>query len=282
LNNEASLKVKRAKRYAVAAGRSLTWAIALLVVVGFPRAARAQLSVDQLEVFLRPDLATQRTGVIRVTNHGDKAVQVLLEIQDWDRDSTGANQFHPLGKLPHSCRQQLRAFPMALRIDAKATEAVRVSFEGEASAACWGIVFLQSNEPPRATAGQSQITYVIRTGVKVYVEPRNAERVGDIDDVVLTTAPASETDTTRVRALGVVFRNSGKAHLKPKGAIEIRDENNVVAAKLEIAEFYITPAAVRRQLLPLPKLKPGRYVALALLDYGGAEIAAGQHEFEIK
>jgi P pilus assembly chaperone PapD len=253
----------------------------LLAVCMAPRAANAQISVDELEVLLRPDMAERRSAVVRVTNHGDKPTQVLLDIQDWDRDSTGANKFHPMGALPQSCRQRLRVFPMSLRIEPKRTEAVRVTFEGENTASCWGIVFMQSNEPPKASAG-SQITYVIRTGIKVYVEPQNLEKVGDIDDVVLTTMPASATDTTRVPALGVTFRNSGKAHLKPKGGVEVRDESNAVVAKLDISEFPVAPTGVRKHLLALPKLKAGRYVALALLDYGGAEIAAGQYEFEVR
>ena len=263
------------------AGRPLRTAVALLAIWLVPAPAVAQISVDELEVFLRPDMAERRTGVIRVTNHADQAAQVLIDIQDWARDSTGANQFHPLGTLAQSCRQQLRVFPTALRIDAGRSEAVRISFEGDQATTCWGIVFMQTNEAPKAAAG-SQITYVIRTGIKVYVEPQRAVKVGDIDDVAMTTAPASASDSTRVPALSVIFRNSGKAHLKPKGGVEVRDENNNMVARLDIAEFPIAPADVRRQLVVLPRLKPGRYVALALLDYGGAEIAAGQHEFEVR
>lgn len=256
-------------------------AATLLAVCVAPKPVHAQISVDELEVLLRPDLAERRSAVVRVTNHSDKATQVLLDIQDWDRDSTGANKFHPMGTLPQSCRQRLRVFPMSLRVEAKRTEAVRITFEGDNTASCWGIVFMQSSEPPKATTG-SQITYVIRTGIKVYVEPQNAEKVGDIDDVVLTTMPKSATDTAKVPALGITFRNSGKAHLKPKGAVEVRDENNSIVAKLDISEFPVAPTDVRKLLLALPALKNGRYVALALLDYGGAEIAAGQYEFEVR
>ena len=260
----------------------LMMAFALSGILVVPQTLHAQLSVDELEVMLRPDQQSARTGVVRITNHADKPVQALLEVQDWDRDSTGANRFHPLGKVAQSCREQLKVFPLALRIDAGKTETARISFEGEPNASCWGIVFIQSNEAPRASGAQSQITYVIRTGVKVYVEPLKAERVGDIEDVQLTTTAASESDTTQVPALAVVFRNAGTAHLKPKGAVELRNENNKVAASLEIREFPVTPTGVRRIVLRLPPLDPGRYVALALLDYGGAEIAAGQYEFTVQ
>jgi P pilus assembly chaperone PapD len=254
-------------------GRALTWAFALSAVMAIPKRGDAQLSVDELEIMLRPDRSAQRVGAIRVTNHSEKPVQALMELQDWDRDSTGANRFHPLGTLARSCRDQLKVFPLAIRIEAGKTESVRVNFGGDPATSCWGIVFIQANEPPRTSATQSQITYVIRTGVKVYVEPNSAERVGDIEKVLL--------DSTKA-ALEVVFRNSGTAHLKPRGAVELRDENNNVVSKLDILEFPVAPEGVRRLVLPLPKLNPGRYVALALLDYAGAEIAAGQYEFEVR
>ena len=47
-------------------------------------------------------------------------------------------------------------------------------------------------------------------------------------------------------------------------------------------ESYITPGAFRDVLVRVPTtLAAGRYVAIALLDYGGAEIKAAQVEFEI-
>jgi P pilus assembly chaperone PapD len=255
---------------------------ALSGVLAMPAPGFAQLSVDELEVFLRPDQPALRSGAIRVTNHSARPLQALLEIQDWDRDSTGANKFYKLGESAGSCRDKLKVFPLSVRIEPGKTESVRISFDGAADDSCWGIIFIQSNEAPKPSGAQSQITYVIRTGVKVYVEPRNVDRVGDIDDVALTKAPASETDTTQVPALAVMFRNSGSAHLRPKGAVELRADDNRVVAKIEVGEFPVTPGSKRLLKLLLPKLNPGRYVALALLDYGGAEIAAGQYEFEVR
>lgn len=262
-------------------GRALQGALALFGVLALPGSSRAQLSVDELEVFLRPDVAAQRTGVIRITNPTSKSVQALLEVQDWNRDATGSNQFATLGSLSGSCGDRLKVFPASVRIGADRTEAVRVSFDGDPTTSCWAVVFIQANEPPRPSGERSQITYVVRTGVKVYVEPGNALRAGDVDAVTLATAAASPTDSTTVRALEVRFRNTGAAHLKPTGAVEVRSTDNQVVATVHIEQFPIAPGDVRRMVLPLPTLGPGRYVALALIDYAGPDIAAGQLEFEI-
>jgi P pilus assembly chaperone PapD len=267
---------------AVTPGRALTLVLALLGFLAAPRSASAQLSVDELEVFLRPGTSGQTTGVIRVTNDTDKAVQAMLEVQDWNRDEGGANHFHPLGSTKGTCRDKVKVFPASLRIDAHRTEPVRITYEGDAAGSCWAIVFLQTNEPPKASSTQSQITYVIRTGVKVYVEPETAKREGDVDSVSVVQLNASPTDSTKVPGVSVLFHNTGQAHLKPNGAVEVRSADNQVVAKMDISEFPIAPGDTRRINLALPNIKPGRYIALALLDYGGTEIAAGQLEFEIK
>lgn len=267
---------------AVTAGRALTLAFALAAVLGVPRLSFAQLSVDELELRLYPESPTQRTAVFRVTNDTEAPVQAMLEVQDWNRDESGANRFLPFATTSGSCREHIKVFPLSVRIDAHKSEPIRVSFDGAAAASCWNVVFVQANEPPKPAGKQSSITYVIRTGVKVYVQADNAARSGDVDSVRLVQVNASATDTTKVNAIELLFRNGGQAHMKPTGALEVRSADNQVAARLDIPEFPIAPGDARRIVLPLPKLAAGRYVALALIDYAGPEIAAGQLEFEVR
>lgn len=266
-------------------GRALMAVLALSAVMSLQKVA-AQIAVDELELFMKPDGTRPRTASIRVTNPTDRPQQVNVELQDWDRDDAGANRFHALGTITQSCGAKLKIFPMTLRIEAGRTEVVRVSYEGGAADACWAIVFMQGSDPAQAIQQRSSITYIVRTGVKVYVEPDNAKRLGDVDDVKLVTikeAPrAGSADSVAVQNIEVAFRNSGTAHVKTRGVIEIRSADNQEVAKLDILEFPTVPGARRRVLVPLPALKPGRYVALALLDYDGDEIAAGQLEFEVK
>ena len=263
-------------------GRALMTAAALFGILMMPVRSFAQLSVDELELRIHPEVTNARTSVFQVTNDTDKPIQAMLELQDWRRDATGANQFLPAGTTSGSCGQHIRIFPASLRVGAHATEPVRVSYDGDAARTCWAIVFVQANEPPKASSNnQSSITYVMRTGVKVYVEPENAARLGDVDSVLITHMNASATDSTQVPAIALLFHNTGQAHLKPSGAIEVRSADNQIAAKLTLEEFPIAPGDVRKLVLALPKLAPGRYVALALLDYAGSDIAAGQLEFEI-
>jgi hypothetical protein len=106
-----------------------------------------------------------------------------------------------------------------------------------------------------------------------------------IEDVRLneTAHLMSARDSLNKREVEVVFRNVGAAHLRTQGTLEVRRPDNTVAAKVDIAEFPTVPGALRRLKVNLPgNLAPGSYVALAILDYGGQEIAAGQIEFRIQ
>jgi hypothetical protein len=58
--------------------------------------------------------------------------------------------------------------------------------------------------------------------------------------------------------------------------------DNSLAATIPVAEFPTLPGALRRLELDVPtSLAAGSYVALALIDFGGTEIAAGQLELTV-
>ncbi len=239
--------------------------------------------MDQIELVLAPGRVDRSVGLFNVTNDGDKPVQATLTVEDWDRAENGNNRFFPVGTIPQSCKSMLRIFPMSMRLEPHQSQGVRVAVTDADSLAteCWSVVFVETTEP-HTMAGR-QVMYVLRTGVKVYVTPPGLSREGSVEAMEVqphVAAPgASAPDTVR-RDLALTFVNSGTMHLATRGSVEIRRPDNSVAGKAVVAEFPVLPGARRRLMTPLPNLPPGRYVALVLLDYGGAEIAAAQIEFE--
>jgi hypothetical protein len=83
------------------------------------------------------------------------------------------------------------------------------------------------------------------------------------------------------RQLAITYKNTGARQTVAHGAVEVRRPDNSVVAKVDIPEFPTLPGATRRLGVALPRLPSGRYVLLALLDYEGAEIAAGQVDLDI-
>lgn len=247
-------------------------ALAFLALAAAP--AAAQLSVDQAEMFLRPGAVGQGVVSFNVSNESDRLVEGTVYLGDWDRDESGDNRFLASGALPQSCAPYLRVFPLSLRLPPGTSQAVRIALEGGAqvdslTAACWSIVFVESSVSP--PPGGRQIAYITRLGVKVYVLPPGLTRDGEVVDMAVHDG-----------RVDVRFRNTGGLPLWVGGTVEYRRLDNSVAASDSIAEFPVLPGARRRVQLRVSRLAPGRYVVLALLDYGGAEIAAGRAALEVR
>jgi P pilus assembly chaperone PapD len=266
-------------------GRARAIALALSVIGPLvPGPARAQIAVNELEVFLKPAKSAGRVGVIQVSNTADHAVQVIVDVQDWERDLEGKNVFVPIGQARGSCRGAVTAYPTSFRLDAGKSVPLRVSYEGSDTVGCWAIVFVQANERPPAVK-QSHLTYVVRTGVKVYVEPPDSRRNAVMEDLRVidtTQAQPGAKRPVKARVAQVFFRNTGEAHLHVKGSVEVRRTDGSVAATIDVPDFPVVPGALRRLDVTLPTLAAGKYLLIALLDYAGEEIAAGQAGFEVR
>ena len=93
--------------------------------------------------------------------------------------------------------------------------------------------------------------------------------------------PASNSGVTH--QIAVRFHNTGAMHLVAKGRLEFRRLDNSLASQVPIAEFPTLPGAIRRVLVDVPGgLAAGDYVVLALIDFGGAELVAGQIDYQAK
>jgi len=245
-------------------------ALAFGALVAVARPVTAQVSVDQAEVFLDPRAAGLRVASFNVTNEGGAPAQVTIYLGDWDRREDGEHRFQPIGTLPHSCARYLQVFPLSLRLPPGARQAVRLAITGSDSlaTACWGIAFVETSAPAAGTG--RQITYVTRLGVKIYVLPPGLTKEGEVEDMALQRGDSG------AKRIAITFHATGGMPLWVRGTVEYRRADNSVAATDSIAEFPVLPDARRRITLPLHRLARGTYVALALLDYGGSEIAAGQ------
>ena len=83
------------------------------------------------------------------------------------------------------------------------------------------------------------------------------------------------------RRIAITFHATGGMPLWVHGTLEYRRADNSVAATDSIAEFPVLPDARRRIAIRVHQLAPGKYLTLALLDYGGSEIAAGQIPLDV-
>jgi hypothetical protein len=259
--------------------------------------ASAQLLVDPLELTLITAGTDRVSASFSLSNKSDAAVQATITRQDWDRVENGDNRFLPIGTSGASCGAMLSASPLSIRVEAHSSRIIRLGAQNAASLSkeCWDIFFVEE-VPQRAALKGNSLQYIFRTGVKVYVAPPGLGRDGQVEDmsvedVALTPAasttaakPAvSATPRATKRQISIRFHNTGGMHLLAKGRLEFRRLDNTLAMQAPIAEFPTLPGAVRKLLVDIPNgLPPGDYVVLALIDFGGAELVAGQIDYQAK
>ncbi len=253
-------------------------------LAAFARIATAQVAVDQLElhVALRPGATAAAT--FHAANPGSLPAHATISMQDWDRSEAGENRYYPTGTLPTSCGSHVSVFPSVLQLEPRSAQEVRVLVDSASAIGhgCYTILFVETPPPPRSSQ-TSGVQYSVRYGVKVYVEPESAPtaEVTDVDVVNRPDTASRAKKGATVRQLEITYKNTGARQTVAHGAVEVRRPDNSVVSKVDIPEFPTLPGATRRLGVALPHLPSGRYVLLALLDYEGAEIAAGQVELEI-
>lgn len=254
--------------------------IAAARLVLLPGELGAQLSVGQLDLVMRTGVVTERVSIIPVRNDTDHLVHAVVRLEDWDRSDDGTNHWYPQGTRPGSCGSALSVFPQAVSLEPGSSQSLRVTLDAGAtkSSECWSAVVIESAPPPSATV--QAVTYVLRTAVKIYVEPPGLTANGEITAFAEREEPShGDSATASSRQLELAFSNTGSRHLMAKGVVEFRRADNSVAAKVPLAPIYALPGARRVARIDAPLLERGRYIALLLLDYGGSEVAAAQVDY---
>jgi len=252
--------------------------------------AHAQLLVDPLEVTMLAAGTSRVSASFSLSNTSDKPVQATISRSDWDRAENGDNRFLASGSSGTSCGAMLTVSPASVRIEPHTSRVIRLGAQPGAALTreCWDIVFVEE-VPQRSTAKGNSLQYIFRTGVKVYVAPPGLTRDGAVEDMeVVDAVPVRAASTTPAkpaarRQIAIRFHNTGAMNLVAKGRVEFRRLDNSLATQVAIEEFPTLPGATRRILVDVPNdLAAGDYVALALIDFGGAELVAGQIDLQAK
>lgn len=265
------------------------WVLGLVCALGLAgggaRVLSAQYAIDELELHFEPANGAV-TRLIPIRSVSDTTQQITVRLSDWYRDSIGGNRMAEYGSLESSCGDRLEIFPQSLQLPPRGTEYVRVTVTPGATPdpGCWGIVLTEAVRPPPPTTDRAAVTISTVMGVKVYVNAADANASGEVvsADVESFYIPTPPSDSTLARQIAVRFVSTGSAHLRVKSSAEVRDGSARLVAGIEGPEAYITPGAFRDILMRLPELPAGRYVAVVMLDFGGAEILAAQVEFEVQ
>lgn len=254
---------------------SIRWLILVVVLIALTAGiAQSQLAVGRVELVMQVADGATREAAIGVRNESDRPVQAIVRLEDWDRASDGANRWYPYGtqRGAGSCVPALSIFPQALRLEPGAEQSIRVVLDSANAPQleCWAAAIVETLQP--ADRPGQLVTYVVRTAVKIYVQPANLSADGEIEAIRVVADTKAGSDECML--VEVLFANTGARHVVAEGMLEVRRTDNSLISRIRLPAIYALPGARHAVRVPMPALKPGSYVLLATVDYGGSDIAA--------
>ena len=242
--------------------------------------AKSQLAVGRVELVMQVSDAASHQASIGVRNESNGPVQAIVRLEDWDRGPDGANRWYDYGTQAGrgSCAPALSIFPQSLRLEAGAEQSLRIVLDRSIapSKECWAAAVVETLQP--VERGGQRIAYVVRTAVKIYVEPSDLATEGEIGS--LRVVPDSATATAE--SVEICFSNTGGRHVIAQGMLEVRQRDNTIVSRTPLPTVYALPGARHLVRVAMPELKQGDYVLLATMDYGGQDIAAALVEHKKK
>lgn len=252
--------------------------------VGLAALSGQALLISNIEFDLTLPRGAVETLAFQVLNNEAEPLEIQISLADWDRDINGENRFYPPGTLPRSAANWLSVSPLRFDLTPNEQKEIRFSIKipSDIAGTHWAAIMVEA--APKQTQPQPP-------GTTVVVRRRFAVKV-------LETPPGTGTKDGRITLIDVrglnppniflEFENRGTIHTpEVKGRIEIRDEKGTTLEKLDVESFPTLPGAKRLLKVTSARKKgdllpPGKYLILAILDYGGESLAGGQFVLKIK
>ncbi|HHT49303.1 MAG TPA: hypothetical protein GXZ98_08445 [Firmicutes bacterium] len=221
-------------------------------------------------------------GQIEVYGAKDKDIFVKTFFLDWDFDRNGTVRFFSQpDQVERSATPWLRMEPKEFILPAGTKKLVTINGwvpMGTAPGDYWSMFFVEFQ--PYSVVQTSGVRISGRIGGSVTVTvPGPALCKGHIASLHINEVTNGEQ---KIEAQ-LSFVNEGDSVVEPFGYINIIDYHNKSHGQIEIPTFKVLPRSTRELQLPVElPLKPGAYVAIAVLDYGGETQTGYQKVFTVQ
>lgn len=239
----------------------------------------AGFGVVPSDIELQVEAGKKYEGFFEVYNNGDDAQRISIKVVDWEIGENGEMLYYKSGTLPRSCAQWLRLSPMEFELAGKARQKVAysLSFPENSKGSYWVMFDVESVPPLDNKKGGIRVVGVI--GMQFLVtEIKNSVKDGEVSKVTVI-----EPKGDAPYKIAVEFINTGDTALRNEGRVELRNEEGELVTKVPIEKFLTFPGAKRIKEVSLDKeLSKGEYNILAIIDFKGDHLVAGEVNFEVK
>lgn len=254
--------------------RNLGLVAALVAAATVPSAADISVDVSPAKYELTTAPGKQETFPITVRNTSGAAVHIVASLSDYQLGPTGTYAFALPGKSPYSLAKGITINPREFDIEPGAFTQVRFSVDvpTTASGEYSSLVFF-TTRPTRKGGG---LSIVERIASKIYIIiPESTRIAGEVDDVKTQSLADGQHYL-------VDFHNTGNAHVYLSGRVEIK-QGGAVVDRIAFPQGLLVERAGKRLIDAIgKKLAPGSYSVVALVDYGGPNLVAGQANITVR
>jgi hypothetical protein len=239
-----------------------------------PSSADISVDVAPAKYELQTQPGKQETFPITVRNTSGSAVHIVASLADYTVGPTGNYAFNAPGKSPYSLSKAISINPREFDLEPGSFTQVRFSVDvpGTAAGEYSNLVFF-TTRPTRHSGG---LSIVERIASKIYVMIPETTRIGgEVDDVKAQTLNDGEHYL-------VDFHNTGNAHVYLSGRVEIK-QGGMVVDRIPFPQGMLVERAGKRLIDAVgKKLAPGSYSVVAMVDYGGPNLVAGQANITVR
>ena len=236
------------------------------------------ISPSRLEYQVEPGQMVEST--VKVTGVFDQPTRIRVRASDWLLDADGGLSLRPVGQQSRSLARWITVAPAEFVLGTGKVQAVRCRLQvpADITGCYWGALIFQTI--PNINADQGAVGIIPSAGVSTIVLAET--RRGAVYDGRISEVAANWSDG--LLAMSVTFANQGTMMVRLKGRFEIRDKSSAMLAKIPFtqSDIKVLPDSTRRIRGDWKgTLKSGNYVLLAIVDFGGKNVIAGQRSFKV-
>jgi P pilus assembly chaperone PapD len=225
-------------------------------------------------------------GVILVKNNDADPASVRVFQTDYLHYADGKNDYGDAGKAPRSNASWLTLTPSRIKLAPGETQPVRYKGRAPADAnlkgTFWSMIMVEPDavNPTAPGSAPDKVAVGLQTTIRFAVQI--ITEIGQTGTRSLQVQEKRLVQDDGKRSLQLDIANDGDRLLIPAMTLELFDQTGASIGRFDAGRVRIYPACSVRANVNLADVPPGKYVAMFLLDSGGAQVMGAQYDLDIK
>jgi hypothetical protein len=224
-------------------------------------------------------------GTVTIRNLSDAPQTARLYQTDYQTFADGRTVFPEPGTVPRSNAGWITLGTRRLDLKAQETATVHYAIQAPTEASLtgsyWSVIMVEGladTTTVEARTGKPAmgVQSVLRYGIQIITD------VGRTGEANLSLSQEQVTVADGRRHFSVIVENTGQRSLCPQVWLELFDAQGGSAGRFQGEPTRVYPGGSARYGVDLGGVKPGKYVALLVLDNKDEAVFGSQYELELK